>query len=115
MSTTDTTYQGCANYETWAVGLWLENEIASYTYWLETAAEIWEESESEGCLTRSDNARHALADRLKEEIEDGAPEICGLYSDLLNSALQDVDWDELADDRLAESDDCDGYEGRDAS
>lgn len=107
-----TTYQGCANYETWAVGLWIDNEQPSHEYWQTAAEEIWAEAEASEHRTRSEDARYTLAQRLRDEHEEGAPEIEGVYSDLLNSALQDVDWCELADSRLAECDDCDGYEAR---
>lgn len=82
-------YQGWENYETWAVKLWIDNEEGSYNYWNEV---------SEACASVD-----ALARRLKEEFEDSAQDVleaarqeCSLWSDLLTSAVQSVNWDEIA-------------------
>jgi hypothetical protein len=76
------TYQGWANYETWVVHLWLVNEEGSYRYWTDRA--------------RRQTSAYLLAQELKAEHEEAAPEVSGVFSDLLTSALQAVDWDEIA-------------------
>jgi hypothetical protein len=110
-------YQGWKNYETWAVKLWLDNEEPTYRYWREAAEEAWNEAEADDVFTRSENARGALARRLKDDLDDNADETFPvleklngtMYADLLNAALSEVEWHELANDMLEEED---GYEDK---
>lgn len=96
----ETKYNGWTNYETWCVNLWLSNEEPSYRYWRD---------EAERCLTaacrpsgnetgeRREQAERLLADCLKAELEEGHPlPTASVYSDLLTSALAEVDWHEIA-------------------
>jgi hypothetical protein len=108
----DRGYNGWRNYETWAVALWLDNEEGSYRYWRDVAQEIWDESdESEErsvtggpLFSRREVAVQVLAERLKEEVEDGNPlaDAASLYSDLLSAALSEVDWREIVENWLAD-------------
>jgi hypothetical protein len=121
-------YQGWANYETWAVKLWMDNEEGTYNYWRERTTAAWAEAEHGGnqfAGSRSDRARILLAVWLKDEHDDNA-EHAGLkaidgtvYADLLNAALSEVDWYEIADSLLGDVNDnaeagAEQYEGRDA-
>ena len=91
-------YQGWTNYATWCVQLWLNNEEPSYRRWTTQAKEVWGDAKRDEYLTRSEVARRQLAERLQGEIEDGSPLDGGsLYSDLLTSAIGDVNWLEIAD------------------
>ena len=97
------TYNGYANYETWAVVLWLECEDSSYWYWREAAREEKEgapecQQVKEYLWTIERAARYRLAERLKEEVTDAAPELPpSLYSDLLGAAFDSVNWHEVAE------------------
>lgn len=94
---TDTTYNGWTNYETWAVNLWLDNDQGSQEYWREIAEEIYRDSAPRNSLTRRDVATYDLADRLKSEVADNAPDLgASLYSDLLGAALSEANYDEIA-------------------
>ena len=98
-------YQGWSNYETWAVKLWIDNEEGSHTYWRERAEEIWEEAEATETFvsfTKYENARRELAGALHDAIDEDMPEAIRestdgtMYADLLNAALSEVDWREIA-------------------
>ena len=83
-------YNGWANYETWCVHLWLTNEEGSYRYWREEAGRHRKKS--------GEDASGTLAEQLKSELEEASPiEEASLFSDLLNAALGEVDWFEVAD------------------
>lgn len=80
---TETGYNGWTNYETWVLKLWIDNEQSSQEYWLEEA----KTAESTG----------TLADQMKDEYEEAMPETTGVWSDLLTSALGEVNWYEIAE------------------
>ena len=100
-------YNGWTNYETWSVHLWLTNDSDTETHWRERAGELLEECKE----TLSANARltgvepftteekavMALEKELKESVEENSPLTDGdLYTDLLNAALSEVNWHEIA-------------------
>ena len=100
-------YNGWRNYETWAVNLWLSNEEYTYRYWRERAQEAWEDAEPTEVWTREQSAKFQLADTLKEQIQEGAPTASldgTMYADLLNAALSEVDWGEIAEAWLGDVD-----------
>lgn len=95
-------YNGWANYETWVVRLWLDNEEPSYRYW-SGQARAWHGRDGAAC---------GLARQLKDELGEGNPlDGATLYSDLLWAALGEVDWYELAESYLDEIQDDDEGEG----
>lgn len=102
--TAEKRYNGWTNYETWNVALWLGNDQGSYNYWNGVAQECWDEAEAEKSFTRDERAALDLADRLKDELNEGAPDLDGCYADLLNAALSEVNWYEIAEHYIAEAD-----------
>ena len=103
----ETGYQGWKNYETWTVALWLDNDEGSSDYWREQAAEAQrsapagsgEDQPTSAAWTPDEEARFALADQLKQHHEDMVEElgVQGVFADLLNAALSEVNWDEIAE------------------
>lgn len=95
MSDADQTYNGWKNYETWAIGLFLDGNYTgegTYRQVLELAEE-------------ADGDAYALAGSLREYVEEEVTpegEPSGLATDLIGAALSEVDWDELASHKLEE-------------
>lgn len=90
----DSEYQGWRNYETWAVALWLDNDRGLY--------EMVREWATEARSSSGKRAKFVLADQLKEYIDENKPELEGMWADLLNGAIDEVYWDEIAASILAE-------------
>ena len=110
-------YNGWTNYETWLVALWLDNEQGSYDYWREAALEAYRSPAENRYMDPDARRRLTLVERLRTEIKDeGIPDelSSGLYSDLLNAALSEVDWYDLArhylDEIQDEADEADEVE-----
>lgn len=101
-----TKYNGWTNYETWAVALWIDNEDGSYRHWRTRAREeLANETDGAPHLAKGREKRAAaqtLAEELKQEITEGAPDIEGIYADLLGAALSEVNWYEVAESRFEE-------------
>jgi hypothetical protein len=95
-------YQGWTNYETWAVNLWIGNEQESYSHWQEAAkmqkrVAAKSPQVKDNVWTAEEAAKFNLADQLKAEIEEDAPDLgSSLYSDLLSAAMSEVNWTEIA-------------------
>lgn len=110
---TDETYNGWANYETWAVGMYLNgNYDGPGTYYaaVETVRAAIEDIEhpTSEYWTVEQSYRFTVAEALKDMVEEYTnphtidddhpdPQLHPLVSDLLNAALSSVDWDEIAD------------------
>ncbi len=94
-------YNGWYNYETWATNLWLENDEGSYNYWIDAAQDACKQAERD----RGDksDATGALADRLKDEIDDAVPDLgCTLFADLMSAALSEINYYEIAEHMVEE-------------
>ena len=102
-------YNGWTNYETWAVNLWLTNEEGTYHYCRDLArqavAEAPECRQVRDWIWAADEAKKfLLSDRLREFVEEMNPLTDGasMFTDLLNAAISEVDWHEIAEAFLSE-------------
>lgn len=98
----DTRYNGWTNYETWNVALWMDNDDSEY--WNEQAQGVWDESEKDTTFSREERAALDLAETIKSAYEENTPTVTGPYADLLNAALSEVNWYEIAQHFIAEVD-----------
>lgn len=97
-------YQGWSNYETWATKLWLDNVESDYRMWCANAEEAYADAVATSYFTRDRVAVHSLADVLREYHEGNAPTLHGPYGDLINSALAEVNWTEIAESLIEDVD-----------
>ncbi len=81
-----TKYNGWTNKTTWLVKLWIDNEQSSQDYWLERASNV----DGQIYTLESELMDYFQDEMLPKGLENG------LYSDLLMSALAEVNWAEIA-------------------
>jgi len=82
------TYNGWTNWETWIVNVWMDNNQNLYEHYLDVTREK--------ISTDKQSAALKLSAILRENFDEWAPEIEGLYLDLLSGAMREVNWREIA-------------------
>ncbi len=104
MTESESSYNGWTNYETWVVNLWLTNDEDTYNRCRSLAQQCMEEAVADAVLSRKERACYQLSIELKEMLEDDNPLVsqASVYSDLLNAAISEVNWQEIADHLLEE-------------
>ncbi len=105
----DKKYNGWTNYETWAVKLWIDNEQGSVEYWEEQAQDAYDKASADKSFTREERAALNLREILKDEYDeseqnllDNAKAGASIWADLLNAALSEVNWYEIAQSLIEE-------------
>lgn len=101
---TDTTYNGWSNYATWVVKLWIDNDQGSQERWQERARECLQDAIDSDESEPKAAAASTLARELESDHDESAPEVSGVFSDLLTHALGLVDWHEIAQNMLSDVD-----------
>lgn len=83
-------YNGWTNYETWAVALWMDNEQGTQEHFHAQAKEYIERHD--------DPAMRVIlfAEAIEEQHKEQLPELQGFAADLLNAAMSEVNWREIA-------------------
>jgi len=93
------TYNGYANYETWLVSVWIDNDQGNIDHWIDVARHHYSISEDRKYFTKKEEAIISFSEDMKEWYGDRVPDsddIGGLWTDMINAALGSVDWHELA-------------------
>ncbi len=98
-------YNGWYNYETWLFNIHWDS---SFT---EDAQEIWNNAEAGEFLTREENAAHDLADCMKDTAEeytqDALPKNPWI-ADLVNAAVSEINFYEIAEHYIEEVNKAEG-------
>lgn len=113
MSADEQGYNGWTNYETWAVGMYLDGNYTGEGTYHEVLRIVVDVVETPNYNANPDESflgspalsqRAQLADALKDYVQEATEveDISGLLRDLLRAALGDVNWRELAEAKLAE-------------
>ena len=84
-------YNGWTNWETWVVNLWIDNDQRLNEYYGELVRV--EVSKNKG---HRKSTTFQLSLTLSEQFDEWMPEIGGLYLDLLNGAMREINWHEIA-------------------
>lgn len=86
-------YNGWTNYETWLVNLWFDDSFN------DDAQQCFDDAEADNTFTRAERATLNLADVIKDTVEEMNPiaSQASLWSDMVNGALSEVNWYEIAE------------------
>lgn len=87
-------YNGWTNYETWLVNMWF--------------GDVFADMQNEGEDTSADSLEAFVLEMLDS---DGQLPETGFAADIMNAALREVDWDDLASHYEAEEDEDEEYDG----
>jgi hypothetical protein len=94
-------YNGWSNYETWVTKLWIDNDYSTYTHFRNEARRYDHEIQGD---------QYKFGEHIKDDFEEANPlgDEASVFSDLMSSALSEVDWYEIAGsimDEVKEEDD----------
>jgi hypothetical protein len=95
----DTRYNGWRNYDTWLAKLWMDNDGTDLAEMAEECLRnALEDNPADADSARSEAAA-TLADALRSQFEEAADalEVTGFFADVINAAIREVDWHEIAD------------------
>lgn len=90
------TVEGWKNYETWCVNLWLDNDERLYR-------EVRDRAQALARNTDPEDAKSTMSEWLKDYVGELQPTLGGMWADLLTSALGEVDWAEIAGQKIDEA------------
>lgn len=79
-----TNYNGWSNYETWNVKMWLDNESGSQDDMYQLAKRATDKGK--------------LSQAIKDYVLEFQPDLgSNMFADLLNAAISEIDWYEIAE------------------
>ena len=91
-------YNGWTNYPTWNLALWINNEEILWRYWTARAHTILAETSFDIM-----ESKYELASAIRNWADNNQPEQIGdigAYSDIMNWALQEINYEEIAESIL---------------
>ena len=101
----DAKYNGWANYETWVVKLWLDNDEASCALQQELLEQAQNNLNPSEVWTKEEEIRFKLENLIEAVVEENSPltDTATMYSDLLGAAIANVNFIEIADHIIADN------------
>lgn len=100
------THNGWANYETWLVRLWIDNDQGAFETTLEVAREALRLADTGPHAHQQQHASADVAAYLQDWFDMQAGEAlpnAGPLTDLLDAALSAVDWREIAGSYISDA------------
>lgn len=88
---TRTNYNGYTNYETWAVALHIDNDSYTLDYFKDCVMTALSDNDGD-----KDESINCIVNTIEAWLEENMPEVGGVYSDLLNAAISEVDEYDIA-------------------
>jgi hypothetical protein len=91
------------NHETKLVMLWIDNSEATHSFWRICADITYKTAQETKTFSKYESAKYDLATHMKEKFTTDMYDMCesnnvnGLWADLLSSALQEINWSEIAE------------------
>jgi hypothetical protein len=83
------TYNGWSNWETWNANLWITNDWRMSESYALQAGDLLGSYEQ-------DEATYKLAKIIEADFDAMFPEVEGFFADMLNGAMREVNWREIA-------------------
>jgi len=105
--TTKQEYNRYTNYETWNCALWLDNEAYTQELMSDKANELVEEIDPHNAddVNRIEQEMAAYIESLVEDMQEnmGFHIEASMFADMLNPALREIDYRDIARSQLADS------------
>jgi hypothetical protein len=80
----------------------MSNDSSGSDYYDEMATDAYKYAKDDKTFTRLERATLDLSDSLKSEFEESQPEVTGMWADMINAAMSEVNWYEIAEHLLSE-------------
>ena len=94
-------YNGWTNWETWNANLWIENDWRLGESYALQAGDLLGSYDEDEAIER-------LSGRIESDFDELMPEVSGFFADMLNGAMREVNWREIAGHYVREI--ADAYE-----
>jgi hypothetical protein len=105
MSTENKEYNGYTNYETWLCALWLDNDQGTNEAIREQAESLAGGMAGINDVDEETSVTGKLADFIKDMVDEMTPNAeraPSMFTDLLNAALSEIDYYDIAESRIAD-------------